>query len=378
MINGLGTGGAERSLGESLPHLVRRGVEPIIVCLEHRREGIQVEVLRQGFDVRFVPSSDPLGRVRHVRRLLRELRPRLVHTCIFESDVIGRLAAVRMDVPVLSSVVNTSYAPVRLRDPRVRGWRLTGARLVDGWTARRLADHIHAISNTVARAAVRALKVPPERVTVIERGRDPRLLGEPTPQRRRAVRERLGLPHDIPLVLNVGRQEFQKGQAVLLHAASVLTREHPDAVVLVAGRAGNASRELRRLHERLALGDRVRFLGHRDDVPDLLAAADVFAFPSLFEGLGGAVIEAMGLGVPVVASDLPALREVVEERRSGMMVPPGDARALVWGILRLLDDRESAQRMGTRARSVFLERFTLEQVVERMADLYATVIDSAR
>jgi glycosyltransferase involved in cell wall biosynthesis len=111
-------------------------------------------------------------------------------------------------------------------------------------------------------------------------------------------------------------------------------------------------------------------LGHRNDLPEVLAASDVFAFPSLYEGLGGAAIEAMALGLPVLASDLPALREVVENGASALLVPPADPFALATALARLLDNEALRRRLGARGREIFRARFTLDRSQERMIELY--------
>ena len=123
----------------------------------------------------------------------------------------------------------------------------------------------------------------------------------------------------------------------------------------------------------MAHADRVRFLGHRGDIADLLAAADVFVFSSLFEGLGGASIEAMALGLPIVCSDIPALREVVGAEESGLLVESGDAAALAKTITELLDDPARAAAMGRRGRAAFERRFTLARSAERMVELFHRV-----
>ena len=127
------------------------------------------------------------------------------------------------------------------------------------------------------------------------------------------------------------------------------------------------------LCDQLRLGERIRFLGHRDDVPEILAAADVFAFPSVYEELGGAVIEAMALGLPIVASDIPALREVVEDGRNGLLVKPESSTALAAGLARILDDRALASTFGERSLEIFRQRFTIERSARRMIDLYSRV-----
>jgi len=374
VIDSLGTGGSERSLAELLGPLAREGVRPVIAALRQRTHGVEQHVVEAGFDVRFIRSTSRLGRIRAVRRLVASERPDLVHTTLFESDVAGRVGAVGLGVPVVSSLVNTSYDPVRLRDPNVRANRLRLVRMVDGWTARHLTDHFHAITRVVKEAAVRDLRIPAARITVIERGRDPDRIGAPDPGRRDRARGRLGLSPQDEVLVNVGRQEFQKGQRHLIGAMVELTRIRPNAVLLIAGRRGRASADLERLWRETELGDRVRFLGFIEDVPEVLAAADIFVFPSIYEGLGGALIEAMGSGLPIVASEIDATLEVLEPGRNAILVPPSSASHLAGAVLRLLREEDTRRGFGLRSRAIFEERFTLEESVRRMAAMYETVV----
>ncbi|MGH8934736.1 MAG: glycosyltransferase [Acidimicrobiia bacterium] len=374
VVNGLGTGGAERSLAESLPHLVAGGIRPVIACLYRRQEGVEEQVRAQGFPVHILEGRRLPSRTVALRRLLAEVRPDLIHTTIFEADLVGRLAAMGR-LPVLTSLVNTSYVPQRLADPNISPWKLRVTRLVEGWTARHLTFHFHAISEAVKAAAVESLGIQLERITVVPRGRDPERLGRPDPKRRRRMRGRLGVG-DGEVVVNVGRQEYQKGQRHVIEAVGLLAPHRPGLVLLVAGRGGHASGELERLAEQAPEG-LVRFLGHREDVAEVLAAADLFAFPSLYEGLGGAVIEAMALGLPIVASDLPSLREVVEEGGNALLVPPGSPVALAGAIAELLDDRARARAFGARSREIFEARFTLAESVPAMISLYRRVVAGA-
>jgi glycosyltransferase involved in cell wall biosynthesis len=310
VINGLGTGGAERSLAEILPGLRKRGIEVQVVCSYRRERGVEIQVVAGGFRVTYLERSSYLGRWRELRRLIRSERPDLVHTTIIESDILGRLAAAGSGVPVVTSLVNTSYDSARLADPSVRRHRLELVRIVDGFTARHLTSAFHAITQAVATDAVRALRISPARVTVFGRGRDLTRLGQVTPERRAEVRQRLGLdPNDVA-VIAVGRQEFQKGHHVLVDAAASLHATFPRLRVIIAGREGSETGRIRHRITELGLEDVVWQLGHRDDVPDLLAASDVFAFPSRFEGLGGSLLEALALGLPCVVSDIPVFREV--------------------------------------------------------------------
>lgn len=378
VINSLGAGGAERSLSELLPCLERDGVYPTVVCLRRAGEGVESSSIDRGMDVRFLPAGGWPSQVRHLRAMVVKERPDLVHTTIFEADVAGRVASIATSVPVMTSLVNTSYDPVRLRDPNVRAWKLQAVRRIDGLTARRCTTHFHAISRAVKDAAVRDLKIDPDDVTVVERGRDAERLGKPSPHRRAQARAALGVGQRDLVFTTVGRQEFQKGQWILLEAIGRLVSTHPDVRLLVAGRSGNASPRLRAAMAATSLNGEVRFLGHRDDAPEILAASDVFVFPSLYEGLGGALIEAMALGLPIVASDLSAIREVVEPDGNAVLVPPGSARDLASALEALIGDAGRMKAMGLRSRKIFEERFTLERSAARMLELFQRVATDGR
>lgn len=374
VINGLGAGGAERSLAEMLPILVASGHKPVVVCACRRDEGVEQSVRADGIDVRLLSGTRLRSQLAQLRRIIAVERPDLVHTTIFEADLAGRLASVGTGIPVLTSLVNTAYVRVRLQDPNVSVAALKAVRLVDGWTARHLTSHFHAITHAVKDAAIRDLRIPGERVTVIERGRNPDRLGVPTPERRERARQALGLHPGDEVVVTVGRQEYQKGQRYLLEAVGRLLPDRRRLILLVAGREGHATPDLQRLHAALPDPQRVRFLGHRDDVPDVLAAGDLFVFPSLYEGLGGAVVEAMALGLPVVASQIPALEEVLEAGRNSRLVPAASSSALAEAMTQVLDDGDLARRFGLRSRAIFEQRFTLDRSMARMIRLYGDTV----
>ncbi len=374
LINGLGTGGAERSLAEMLPGFTKLKTEVTVGCLYRKQEGVANRVARDGYDVHYVDGNSHRDRIGKVRELLKRGNYQLLHTTIFEANVIGRIASIGTPTPVLTSLVNTSYSSSRYTDPNIRPWKLKFAQMVDGWSARKLTDRFHAITEAVKQSAVHDLGISSEKITVVPRGRDAARLGAPSLERRLESRRRLGLASEAEVLINVGRQEFQKGQAVLLSAFEQVAMERPNSVLLIAGRTGHASAELTRIvSESPRLQEQVRFLGHCDDVPDLLAAADLFVFPSHYEGLGGAVLEAMGLGLPIVASDLPAIREIVELGENAVLVEPGNSSKLASCISQLLNDKVRRDKYGRRSREIFLSRFTLEHVVDQMNNLYQSM-----
>lgn len=375
LINSLAPGGAERSLVELLSPLLAGGVSPILVCLTRSDIGFEPEVREGGFDLRFVESTRLPGRIREVSAILRAEKPRLLHTTLFDSDIVGRLAAWGTGIPVLTTLANTTYDPARIAgDTNLSPGKVNLVRAIDAFTARRLTDHFHAVSEAVKESAVEHLGVDPGLVTVVRRGRDPGRLGMRSDDRRRLARESLGFDAEARLILTVGRHEYQKGQAHLIDAFARISGRQPSAVLLIAGREGNASESLRRKAEEGGVADRVRFLGHRADVGDLMAAADVFVFPSLWEGLGGVLIEALALEVPIVSSDLAATREVVgADGASGILVAPGDVGALAAAIEDLLNDPEHRRQAVANSRKRFEEEFLLEDRSRDLIELMGAV-----
>ncbi|HEX5094738.1 MAG TPA: glycosyltransferase family 4 protein, partial [Acidimicrobiia bacterium] len=192
----------------------------------------------------------------------------------------------------------------------------------------------------------------------------------------RRARAALGIDPEQALIVAIGRQEWQKGHDVLLAAVPELLRAEPGAVVAIAGRAGGQTERLRETITRENLSDHVRLLGFRDDAPELLSAADVFAFPSRWEGLPGTVLEAMALEAPIVATDLPMTREVVT-REDAMLVPPDDAAALAAAIVDCLHDRAAAQHRARAARRRVAHEFTIEQSALGMLRFFERALGSS-
>jgi glycosyltransferase involved in cell wall biosynthesis len=374
VIDSLGVGGgAEHSLAAQLPGLQERGVESSVVCLLPRTGGLEAEIREMGFPVTVLPSDRWIGRVRSLRDQIIASRPDLVHATLMKACIASRIACRGLRCAQINSIVNTSYDPVRTRELRISRSKLRLLQSIDRMTARSV-DEFHAISTAVRDEAVKILGVAPESLTVIPRGRSLSQLGRQTPARRAHVRDALSIPSSSPVVLNVARQDAQKAQPVLVGAFAKVLGEHPDALLLIAGREGDASNQIRDAVASTGVGNRVRLLGHRTDVPDLLAAADVFAFPSLYEGLGGAMLEALALGVPIIGSDAPAIAEVLGEGSYGVVVPRANEEALARGLSELLADPVKRVQLSAAGRARFLAYYELGTVTDATVAMYERVL----
>jgi glycosyltransferase involved in cell wall biosynthesis len=274
-------------------------------------------------------------------------------------------------VPVVSSLVSVAYGPTQRDALHLPRWKIEGARALDLLTAR-LVTRFHAISRVVAVEMGKRLRIAPDRIEVIPRGRDQQDLGVRSADRRARVREALGLDPSVPLIVVASRHEPAKAVDVAVDAFATVLRARPDARLILAGREGAATPQVRAAIERSGGGSSIDVLGFRDDVPDLLAASDVLLFPSRWEGLGSVLIEAMALELPVVASDLPVLRELLVDDDGTELAgfaPVGAPAILAERCLDAFSDQ--ADRVG-RAHARYLRLFTSERVGRRLAGLYRT------
>lgn len=371
IVNSLLGAGAEVSLRALQQRLGEYGVETqlsTLTALGVGPEDTDVEVLAD----RYPGRREAVART---RAALRRHHPDLVHTTLFESDLVGRIAARLEGVPAVTSLVSTPYAPAAREAEPVSALKLRGAQLVDWLLARYATTGFHAISQAVADAAKRDLRVAPERIGIIPRGRDAALLGERTAERRAKARAGLGIDAQVPLLLAVGREEPQKNHATLVEAFARLRTRRPDSVLAIAGRPGRATPSIDAAAHRSALSpDALRRLGARSDVSDLLTGADVFAFPSLWEGLGGSAIEAMALHTPIVAGDVPALRELLADGDCGVLADPKDSIALADALEYTLAEARAASLRAARARQRFEAHYTLEASAKGMAAFYRNVL----
>jgi glycosyltransferase involved in cell wall biosynthesis len=371
LIDSLIPGGAERSLVGLAPHLISRGVVLDVAYL-HRRPGLQQQLQAAGVELFCLAGAGGrAGWLWRTRQLVASRRPDLVHTTLFEADVAGRTAGWSRGLPVVSSLVNVAYG-IEQTGQGIANWKLRGAQLVDALTARAVT-RFHAVSHHVAEQMGQRLRIPPNRIEVVPRGRDARLLGRRTMERRRVARAALGIDDEAPLLLAAARHEAQKGLDTLVEAFAGVLEVQPSARLALAGRDGAQTARLHAEVQRLALGHAVRFLGTRDDVPELLCAADVFVLPSRWEGLPGAVLEAMALETPIVASDLPMVREAVTDQ-TARLVPVDQPTALAVAIMEVLADRAGGAERAERARLDFVERFTIERSADRMVALYRRTV----
>jgi len=374
VIDSLIVGGAEKSLAMLTPHLVARGVEMHVAFLKDR-SGVGEELKAGGATLHSLAASE--GWVRSLvstTRLMRSLRPDLVHTTLFTADIVARTAAWLLRIPVVSSFVTDSYGPEHVSNPEYSAWKVRAARLVDALTAR-FVTRFHAVSSTTATVMAERLRISPNKIQVITRGRDPQRLGERSNERRDRVRAEIGISQGVPLVFAAARHYHFKGLDVLVSAFARIVDSLPAAQLLVAGREGPATPELQRFIAQENLEASVTLAGYRSDVADLMCAADVFVLPSRAEGSPGVLIEAMALEAPTVASDIPSVRELAGDTSETVsLCTLESADDMARAILELLENPSRAAAMARAGRRRYLDRYAMDAIAEATVALYRSCL----
>lgn len=385
VIDSLGrSGGAEQQLIANLRRFGDERLRHRILCLyeghgdTRRREvpdGVEVEYLSAGG----ARIRNRLVLIGKVHSYVRRRAPDLIHCTLPDAALAARVAGRIRGVPVIETLVNISHEAVRTEDnPVVTPTKLAGHRLVDRWTMRWVA-RFQALSRAVADSWVEEVAIPRDRIVVIPRGVDAgeARSAESRQQVRAELLAELGLDEEAFLILNIGRQVAQKGQIHAIRAMPSVLDQVPSAAFVSAGSEGGATAVLREDIDRLGIDDRVRFLGVRDDIPRLLAAGDVFVFPSLYEGLGVSLLEAMAAGLACVTTDRRPMTEVVSHEVNGLVAPARDSSAIASALIRLARDPDLRSRLGSQARRDVIARYDSDDVARQVEALFLETLNLA-
>lgn len=357
-ITELDPGGAERALVQLVRRLDRSRWAPVVYCLagsaplaaELRKRGVPVNCLGGG-------GAGSLLVLPRLASRLRRQRPVLLQTFLYHANIVGRIAARIAGVPRV-------VAGIRVAEKRSR-FRLWLDRATD-----RLVDRHVCVSEAVARFSIEQGKLPTDKVVVIPNGVDADLFRTASP----ADLTEFGIPPDSRTVLFVGRLDPQKGPIDLLRAFARLSQGRDDVHLLMVGE-GPLRGEVEASVESRGLSGRVHLAGWRDDVPRLMKAADCLALSSHWEGMPNVVLEAMAAGLPVVATNVDGVAELLDgEGKSGergLLVPAGDHDSLARAIERTLSRSNRVMDMATSAQDHVKEQLTWEACGVAFERLYA-------
>ncbi|MDT8368312.1 MAG: glycosyltransferase [Longimicrobiales bacterium] len=298
------------------------------------------------------------GCFRSLRATLRSCGVEIAHSHEFGMAIYGGLAARSLGIPHLITMHGSNYYARHTR-------RRAALRL-----AARFSGPLIAVSEPLRQSLIGDLGLSGSEVRVVTNGVPLHTATRPV------LRDELDLPPDARLVVAVGNLYPVKGHVHLVRALALLSREMPGVHVAIAGRGMMESR-LKSLARELGVADRLHLLDLRTDVPNVLASAEVFALPSLSEGLPLALLEAMFAGLPIVATRVGQVPDVLEEAASGLLVPPEDPAALAAALATLLKSPARARALGLRARARAEECYSVSAMVACYAGVYQELLGPA-
>ena len=353
-------GGTERMILFLVEHLDRREFQPYVGALigsgELLRRASALGIPTQHFGFRC--AMDPLGLARLIR-FIRSEPIDLVQTYGLRADTVGRIAA---RLGGAQAVISS----IRSIDPWRRLWHV--------WLDRLTAPCVDLfISNSEAgkQATVQREGFSPEKIHVIYSGVPER----PIPREKRdELRKRYGVgPDSYPVVGILANLREMKGHRDVIAALPAILAEFPKTVFLFAGRDDSHGAVEQYARER-GVAHAIRFLGYVADTPSLLATLDIFMLPSHWEGLPAAIVEAMHAELPIIATAVGGIPELVRDQQEALLIPPANPSALADAVERLARDRDLASRLASAAAQRARELFSIEAMVSRTSEVYRTLL----
>jgi glycosyltransferase involved in cell wall biosynthesis len=356
-------GGAEEMVLTMVRHLPER-FERGVMCID--RPGPIGEELRQtGVPVTALGLQPGLRRpfdLMRLQRAIEDIAPTIVHTFLLTASLYGRFAAMLARVPI---VIGTEVNIYERKQPLHR--------LAERWLMRR-TDAVVASAESVRDFYIDQIDAAPDKVVVIYNAVDWSQLQ--TTIERDELRRELSVPLEAPVAAIIARLTEQKAHRVLFEA--IASRPELASLHVIAVGDGDLRDDLQRRVEQLGVAPRVHFTGARRDLGNILRASDMFVMPSLWEGLPLSLVLAMGAKLPVVASRVAGIPEVVRDLDTGVLVDPGDAPQLAAAMIKLVESRALRAELGQRAHAFVTPRFGADGYITSMTALYDRLLDVKR
>lgn len=374
LIPKLSSGGAERQLVDIVCNTSRVKVEHH-VCSIGKDDFFAADIRRCGHEVYILGLDGKYPWIRasrRVSRIVRSIRPHIIHSWLYNGDIVSRLVKlVNRDLRLLTSLQSPAYEPETIVAGNLNAWKVGILRRIDSGLACIADPYFVACSKFVAESAGKWLSVDPSRISVIYNSVD-RSSIECHEKEAENLRIELGIDSSSFVFSSVGRLDRGKGFAHFIREFGVVVREIPESVLVIAG-DGPMMSQLRTTALEMGIDDRVKLIGRRRDIGAVLEMSDVFVFPTLFEGLGIALIEAMSKGLPCIASRLPVIEEIIDDGKDGLLASPTNEGEFARGMILLARDRELRRKLGTEGRKKVEQVFESSVLMPKWEETYALV-----
>lgn len=354
LISGLEIGGAETMLLQVLPllndfeHVVCSLSGPGVLGEKIESLGFKLICLENG--KRFSLRSIIL-----FKKIIKQEKPNIISTRLIHADIFGRifgkLFGVKNIVCILESILDNQ--------------KYNKFFLIEKFSSF-LVDQYIAVSNAVKNKYVTVAKIKPEKITVIHNGID--LKKFQLKEKKEAVRKKLGLPVDDVIIGYAAKMRPERNHSALIESIGLLKKYYPNIRLVLAGN-GPEKDNLVKLVKELKIDDNVIFLGQRNDIPEILNSLDIFVSPSQYEGMSIAILEAMGAGLPIIASDIEPNRELIENDKDGILIDQNKPKSIAEKIQLLIEDIETRKNLINSVKNK-IKLFSLEKTVSGLNGTY--------
>ncbi len=362
LITELDIGGAERVLLSFIRKLDKDKHDVMVAYLKGEGK-LAGDFRNAGFKVFNLQMRNrvDLGALIRLYRLLRQENIRIIHTHLIQADICGFVAGKIAGVPV---IISTKHNPDKFRK------RFSICVWLDGIFSNH-SDRVIAVSYAVKDFLIKWEKISKDRFTVIHNGVDLREFNVDTdiPAKKRE----LGISLSSQVIGSVGRLDHQKGHMFFLKAIPKILEDVPDVKFVFVG-DGPLRNKLEETSRELKVNQNIIFTGVRHDIPEILSIMDVFVLPSIFEGFGIVLLEAMAMGKPIVASRVGGIPEIVNDGLTGVLVEPANPSAIASSVVKLLKKTVEAKRIGNAGRAEVERKFTADAMARKIEGVYDEIL----
>ena len=359
----LNYGGAELGLLTTLSNIHRKRFRCLIVCIE-KKGPIGVEIEKLGFEVIYLNHKARLFNLLPLVKIIRIIHkygPDILHSSLFYANFYSRIATLLKRTPIIITEERSMYYEKRL-------YHIWIDRILS-----RLTDKIVVCSRSVLEFTKQQEKIPEEKFYLIYNAVDEKRFA--VHKTKTELRNKYGFLNNEFIVGTVGSVIPKKGHLFLIKAAESFCYQIPHCKVLIIG-DGDSKEQLKNMAVVKRLSPFFTFINATKDIPELMKIMDIFVLPSLQEGFPRVLVEAMYMGLPVIASSISGIPEIVLDGETGILVPPGDSEYICQNVLTLYRNRDLAQKMAARARQQIEAKFTSRDYTNKLEGLYEELLSS--
>lgn len=362
ILRTIGFGGTERQVVE-LCRGINKDKFDITVVLFFHQEGFLLELKDTGVTVEILAQKSTYKVVSIIRliRLIKRENFDIIQTFLPIANFIGGIAA---------KICSRAYIIGSLRNANPFSW-MDPFCVMDMIALTLFSDFVIVNSEITRKYAIEKYGVSPKKIHIISNGKN---FQDYITQENLRLKANIGLNEHSVVVTTIGRVTKQKGHRYLIEAANILINQMDrDLTFLIVGKPEDASRDIMYMIDKFALKNHVKMLGIRKDIPEILDISDIFALPSLWEGLANVLLEAMSAKLPIVATNIEANCEVIENNKTGILVPPKNSTAIADAIAELLGNKNEARKLGEAAYLSVVNNYTVDKLVRNHERFYKQI-----